>query len=110
MSPTTEWGVPDWLRPQDYPNPKGPGAMAEWAWEFLRRNRSFRHFWVNKVEPFIRADGRMGRDAAGRFWPYHKEMRDAFGIMGPVESPAKQSNPAILRRGDGSPHGSCSFI
>jgi hypothetical protein len=57
--------------------------MAIWAWEFLRRNEKFRDFWVNKVEPFIRADGRIGRDLTGRFWPYYKEMQETFGIMDP---------------------------
>jgi hypothetical protein len=84
------WGVPDWLHPEDYPAPKGPSALMEWAWEFLRRNDSFRDFWVNKVEPFIRADGRIGRDATGRFWPYYKEMQETFGISDP-RSPRQNS-------------------
>jgi hypothetical protein len=83
MGGSPDWGVPDWLRPQDYPVPKGPAAMAIWAWEFLRRNEKFRDFWLNKVEPFMRADGRIGRDPTGRFWPYHKEMQGTFGIMDP---------------------------
>ena len=77
MSRASEWGVPDWLRLQDYPAPEGPGAMVIWAWEFLRRNEKFRDFWVNKVEPFIRADGRISMGI-----PYH-EMKEKFGIEDP---------------------------
>ena len=83
MSPDLEWGVPDWLRPEGYPTPRQAVAVAVWAWEFLRRNERFRAFWVNKVEPFIMADGRIGRDQTGRLWPYYKEMQEFFGILDP---------------------------
>jgi hypothetical protein len=88
MSSASEWGVPDWLYPRNYPAPKGPNALVIWAWEFLRRNWKFRDFWTNKVEPFMRADGRIGRDQTGTRWPYHREMQESFGIM----DPWRQSN------------------
>jgi hypothetical protein len=83
MSEASEGGVPDWLRPQDYPAPQGPGAMIIWAWEFLRRNEEFRNFWQAKVEPFITAGGRIGRDQTGKRWPWYREMREKFGIGDP---------------------------
>jgi hypothetical protein len=83
MSHAPNWGVPNWLFPKDYPAPNTAGAMMIWAWEFLRRNREFREFWVNKIEPFIMADGRVGRDRSGQLWPYYKELRNRFGINDP---------------------------
>jgi hypothetical protein len=58
-----KWGVPDWLRPQDYPAPQGPGAMMQWAWEFLRRNEEFRNFWLTKGEL------------------HYRERKEKFGIL-----------------------------
>ena len=79
-----KWGVPDWLRPQDYPAPEGPGAMMMWAWEFLRRNEEYRDFWLTKAEPLIPADRTMS-------WRYSREMRERFGIGNPW-SPRQNSH------------------
>jgi hypothetical protein len=71
MSPaSSDWGVPDWQRPQDYPNFPGPFAMRKWAWQFLRRNPEFREFWLTKVEPFT----------TWRSLPHYPELR-RFGII-----------------------------
>ena len=94
MSPAN-WGVPDWLRPQDYPAPDEAGALMIWAWEFFRRNQEFRDFWLKKVEPFITADGRIGRDQTGIFWPYYNEMRNRFGIVDPCSPRQNNCVPAF---------------
>jgi hypothetical protein len=69
--------------------------MMIWSWEFLRRNHSFRDFWVRQVEPFIMTDGRIGRDQTGRFWPCYKEMQQEFGISDPWSPRQNNRIPAF---------------
>jgi hypothetical protein len=38
-----EW-LPDWRDPSSYPDPKNT-SRTQWAWEFLRRNRSYQAEW-----------------------------------------------------------------
>jgi hypothetical protein len=38
-APVPDW-LPDWTKPQQYPNPKTT-SMEQWAWEFLRRNPKY---------------------------------------------------------------------
>ena len=84
MSARADLGLPDWLRPQDYPKPQGPGEMESWAWQFLRRNHEFREFWLTKVKPFMLADERVRSD-----WPHQEEMWSKFGIRR-LQSPRQE--------------------
>ncbi len=90
MSVASQWGVPDWLRPQDYPAPRG-AAKATWAWEFLRRNKEYRAVWLY-MESF---NGRIGCDQTGKFWRYYREMREKFGIVDPCNPRQNNWIPAF---------------
>jgi hypothetical protein len=78
MSESLDWGVPNWLRPEEYPSPEGAGEMAVWAWEFLRRNHRYRKFWTEKFVPFF--DGLIWERPNGA-----KELLADFGLTEPCD-------------------------
>ncbi len=47
-----EWR-PDWTDPANYPDPKKT-LMAEWAWEFLRRNVLYQKDYKNLIDEWNR--------------------------------------------------------
>jgi hypothetical protein len=47
----SEWKVPDWRDPAQYPHPRDC-SLRQWAWEFLRRNPEYRALWREHIEPF----------------------------------------------------------
>lgn len=57
-----DWGVPNWLDAGLYPQPTGPFALLDWAWQFLRRNHEYRRVWLDKVAPFLEEDGALSED------------------------------------------------
>jgi Family of unknown function (DUF6499) len=42
--------LPDWLNESQYPDPRKT-TPAQWAWEFLRRNREYQRLWHELVGP-----------------------------------------------------------
>jgi hypothetical protein len=78
MSESVDWGVPNWLRREEYPSPKGPHEMAVWAWEFLRRNPRYRTFWTEKFLAFF--DGWVWNCPRGA-----KELLADFGLIEPCD-------------------------
>jgi hypothetical protein len=80
MTRQSDWGVPDWRNATDYPAPKGRGYMLGymliWAWEFLRRNPSYRRYWRDKARHCYTDDGYIDDDAL----PIFKEAEENFGI------------------------------
>lgn len=40
----TRWGIPDWTRSEDYPNPVQTSDL-QWRWEFQRRHPDYRQKW-----------------------------------------------------------------
>jgi hypothetical protein len=77
---TEGWGVPDWLRPQDYPRPPEKTAPIVWAWEFLRRNEAYRNFWPGRVEE-----------------AFDPSVREMFGIDLPPPDPRQNRRTPIFR-------------
>jgi hypothetical protein len=96
------WGVPNWLRPEDYPRPAGKEKGRIWAWQFLRRNGDCRTFWKLNIEPFIdpfvdqngQQITRINRDCNGQIWPYHEELKSRFGVDLP--SPPNSVHPPLF--------------
>jgi hypothetical protein len=74
------WGVPDWHEGAEYCTRRARTGR-EWAWEFLRRNHSYRDFWELKVKPYINSEnGWIGYSVDGVLWPYHSELVETFGL------------------------------
>jgi hypothetical protein len=91
---TPNWGVPHWVRSEEYPQPTGNGEMIIWAWEFLRRNHGYRTFWKLNIEPFIDPDTRrISSNRDGQIWPYHDEVKSRFGVD--IPSPRKARSHLI---------------
>jgi hypothetical protein len=47
--PTDRWNVPDWRDENGYPKPEEL-SLAQWGWEFLRRDAEYRKDWENERE------------------------------------------------------------
>lgn len=89
MNVHSEWGVPDWHEAAEY-RTRPARSGRQWAWEFLRRNHSYRAFWREKIEPYHR-EGWIERNSEGEIWPYLGELRNSFGVELP--SPPASSTP-----------------
>ncbi len=102
----SDWGVPDWLRPAQYPTHT---TGVAWAWEFLRRSPAYRAFWTEDVLPFVGADGSIDADASmGKYqsidadgeheWGVYKEAQDRFGLMAGPRDPRSPTRPFMTGR------------
>lgn len=41
----TQWNIPDWRDPSQYPDPDKT-YMYQWRWEFVRRSKAYRNDWL----------------------------------------------------------------
>jgi hypothetical protein len=90
MSGPTNWRIPDWKDSDAYPTDEVT-QMNVWAWEFLRRNEEYRHFWIEKVLTFDKAT----QETRRQMTPYHEELQSRFGILFAVH-PSEATGPRFI--------------
>jgi hypothetical protein len=90
-----DWGVPDWRDAAQYPRHSRGDA---WSWEFLRRNPKYRAFWIERVLPFVWADGSVGDDETGCNAGSAEAVK-SFGLYGGARDPRR---PATWMPMDGN--------
>jgi Family of unknown function (DUF6499) len=101
----SEWNVPDWRDPAQYPHPRDC-SLRQWAWEFLRRNPEYRSLWREHIEPFYDPAFRYQDQDVGPVGPAHDVPADRqaglvhrFGLDSFPPSPDDHRPPLFIRAG-----------
>jgi hypothetical protein len=101
----SEWNVPDWRDPAQYPHPRDC-SLRHWAWEFLRRNPEYRSLWREHIEPFYDPAFRYHDQDVGLVGPAHgvphsaqAELVHRFGLDSFPPSPNDHRPPLFIRSG-----------
>jgi hypothetical protein len=99
MEGRNDWGVPDWLDAARYPSYSGASAGSAWAWQFLRRNREFRLFWLAKVSRLPTAGmSQADFDEIGWRVAGNHEARERFGLVTWPPDPRFREAQLIINR------------
>jgi hypothetical protein len=101
----SEWNVPDWRDPAQYPHPRDC-SLRQWAWEFLRRNPEYRSLWREHIGPFYDPAFRYQEQDVGPVGPAHgvphnvqAELVHRFGLDSFPPSPNDYRPPLFIRSG-----------
>jgi len=84
---------PDWRDATQYPDPETT-SMAQWAWEFLRRNAEYQKYFVDSVKAMLTSDPSD---------PTEQELPRKYGLARMVD-PAEPFSEKIILRNLGCPH------